>query len=168
MLLLISDMTLSRNDLNKLLNIYEQPGFRKEQYEIVWMPLVDDEPTEKDLSSFKRLQDQMPWYSPRDLTRINRSVISIVRETWYFHQESILVVLDKNGSTMNQNAMNLIRIWGWDAFPFTESMATTLWTQSKISWFELLVTDVICPEISEAVGKKISTLADKVLEYICI
>lgn len=167
MLLLITDLNISSYDLSILVKIYNERKFQESLYEIMWVPVVDEPTSEELLAQFKSLQAQMPWYSPQTLSLMNWVAIRIVKEKWHFRQESILVVLNQQGRVENRNAMNLIRLWGWDAFPFTESVGTTLWSKREISWFELLVTDLIFPKITEAVSIKIRFQVDMEYGYPC-
>ncbi|OWM71635.1 hypothetical protein CDL15_Pgr005822 [Punica granatum] len=151
-LLLITDLKLSSDDHSTLINIYNEPKFKGSQYEILWVPVVHEPVAEEVPSQFKTLQAKMPWYSALSPNLINKIAIRIIKEKWHFRQESIVVVLDQQGLVVNPNAMYLIHLWGWDAFPFTESMGKTLWRD--INWFELLVTDLFFPKISEAIKAK--------------
>ncbi|OWM71638.1 hypothetical protein CDL15_Pgr005825 [Punica granatum] len=150
-LLLITDLKLSSHDISTLVKIYNERKFQESRYEILWVPVVDEPVAEEVLSQFKTLQAQMPWYSALSPNLINKIAIRIIKEKWHFRQESIVVVMDQQGRVENPNAMNLIRLWGWDAFPFTESVGLTLWSRRDVNWFELLVTDFIFPKISEAI-----------------
>jgi len=94
----------------------------------------------------------MPWYSVRYPTLINKVAIKIIKEKWHYRQETIVTVLGPQGRVSNKNAMSMIRLWGWDAFPFTESVGANLWSKPGISWFELLLTDMVIPKINEAVS----------------
>ena len=149
-LLLISDLKLSTVDLQGLVSIYNESKFHEKGYEIIWIPIVDGE-IEDMLNQFESLQSQIPWYSPHHPTLINKVAVKIIKEKWHFRQETIVVVLDPQGKVECQNAMGMIRIWGFNAFPFTDSVVKTLWSRHDISWFELLVNDSIYPKITESI-----------------
>lgn len=151
MLLLISDLKLTSHDLSILIKIYNERKFHEERYEIVWVPIIEQE-GEDVIKQFQNLQLQMPWYSVHSHTLINRVAIRIIKEKWHFRQDTMVTVLDPQGKVSNQNAMSMIRVWGWDAFPFTGAVAADIWKRPGISWFELLVTDFIFPKIQEAVS----------------
>ncbi|KAK4754690.1 hypothetical protein SAY87_002794 [Trapa incisa] len=150
-LLLITDLKLTSPDLSILVKIYSESKFIESGYEIVWIPVVEEAVGEEVLGQFKALQALMPWYSVEAPTLVNSVAVKIIKDKWHFRQETIVVVLDQQGRVENPNAMNLIRVWGWDAFPFTESVGTTLWSKREITWFELLVTDLVFPNITEAI-----------------
>lgn len=150
-MLLISDLKLTSHDLSILIKIYSERKFHEECYEIVWVPIIE-QGGEDVINQFKNLQSQMPWYSVRYPTLINKVAIKIIKEKWHFRQETIVTVSDPQGRVSNKNAMSLIRLWGWDAFPFTDSVGASLWSKPGINWFELLVTDMVIPKINEDVS----------------
>ncbi|KAK3414904.1 hypothetical protein EUGRSUZ_H00206 [Eucalyptus grandis] len=148
-LLLISDLKLSSHDLSILVKIYNEPKFH-ENHEILWIPVVDQD--SEDLPNvFENLQSQMPWCSTHYPTLINKVAIRSIKEKWHFRNEPIVVVLDPQGKVESQNAMSMIRMWGFNAFPFTDGVVVTLWRRRDISWFELLVNDSIAPNVQEAI-----------------
>ncbi|KAI6683709.1 hypothetical protein NL676_029622 [Syzygium grande] len=149
-LLLISDLKLTSHDLSILTKIYNERKFCEERYEIVWVPIIEQE-GEDVIKQFQNLQLQMPWYSVHSPTLVNKVAIRIIKEKWHFRQDTMVTVLDPQGKVSNQNAMSMIRVWGWDAFPFTGAVAADIWNRPGISWFELLVTDFIFPKIQEAI-----------------
>ncbi|KAK4765775.1 hypothetical protein SAY86_026865 [Trapa natans] len=155
-LLLISDLKLSSYDLSIMVNIYNRPKFQESRYEIVWVPIVvDQKETDIDTTTtkqqFEDLQTQMPWYSARYPSLINKVAVKIVREKWHFQQETIVVALDPQGKVECHNAVHMIRMWGLEAFPFTDSVVMTIWKRRDISWFELLLNDSMIPNIQEAI-----------------
>ncbi|KAF8029589.1 hypothetical protein BT93_E2110 [Corymbia citriodora subsp. variegata] len=152
-LLLISNLKLTSHDLSILINIYSERKFHEERFEIMWVPIIEQE-GEDVTNQFKNLQSQMPWYSVHYPTLINKVAIKIIKEKWHFRQETIATVLDPQGRVSNKNAMGMIRLWGWDAFPFTESVGASLWSKPGISWFELLLTEMVIPKINEAIKSK--------------
>lgn len=155
MLLLISDLKLTSYDLSIVVNVYNEPKFRESRYEIVWAPIVEQE-SEDMVKQFENLQSQMPWCSVHSPNLVNKVAIKIIKEKWHFRQETIVVVLDPQGKVECHNAMHMIRMWGFQAFPFTNSVVTTIWKRRNISWFELLVIDSVIPKIQEAVGVQLS------------
>ncbi|XP_010069159.2 protein SIEVE ELEMENT OCCLUSION B [Eucalyptus grandis] len=61
-LLLISDLKLTSHDLSILAKIYNERKFHEERYEIVWVPIIEQD-GEEVIKQFQNLQLQMPWYS---------------------------------------------------------------------------------------------------------
>ncbi|KDP46378.1 hypothetical protein JCGZ_10218 [Jatropha curcas] len=147
-LLLISDLDISEDDIFMLTNIQESRDLRKEQqeghqYEIVWLPIIDWKDDMQD--RFKKLQDGMTWYSICHPSLIDRGVIRFVREEWHFEKKPILVVLDPKGKVASFNAIHMMWIWGDLAFPFTTSREEELW--SKESWGLKLLVNGLDPAV---------------------
>ncbi|XP_028795892.1 protein SIEVE ELEMENT OCCLUSION B-like [Neltuma alba] len=158
-LLLISDLDLSQEEIIILDNLYKDARARVEtQYEMVWIPVVD-RATWNDLArqKFEHLQALMPWYSVRDPLIIESYVIRYIREVWNFIKRAILVALDPNGRLCSPNALHMYWIWGNLAFPFTREKEESLW-KSEVWSLELLV-DGIDPTVLEWIAES---------KYICL
>ncbi|XP_061366082.1 protein SIEVE ELEMENT OCCLUSION B-like [Gastrolobium bilobum] len=167
-LLLISDLDLSQEELMILDNLYKDSRSRGEMhYEMVWMPVVD-KATWNDMNKhkFEYLQSMMAWYSVRDPFIIEPSVIKYIREVWNFSKRAIVVALDPQGRLSSPNALHMIWIWGNLAFPFTREKEESLWKQ-EIWSLELLV-DGIDPTVLEWIteGKFICLYGGEDLEWI--
>ncbi|GAB4845685.1 hypothetical protein Ancab_039088 [Ancistrocladus abbreviatus] len=140
-ILLISDMTISQNELSMLVQIYNATKIH--QYEIVWMPIIDRSITWTDTlqTQFERLQSPMQWYSVYRPTQIDSAVTRFTREIWNFSGRPILVVLDPQGRVLSPNAAHMVWIWGSAAFPFTSLQEEALWKLE--TWkLELLVDSI--------------------------
>ncbi|KAJ6430369.1 hypothetical protein OIU84_021717 [Salix udensis] len=146
-LLLISDLELSHDELTQLKQIYsearEQPGRAESQYEIVWLPVVDrstpwDETKRK---QFETLQPMMPWYSVHHPSLLDVAVIRYIKEMWHFNKKALIVVLDPQGKVVNPNAIHMVWIWRSLAFPFTSSREEALWNEE--TWKMKLLVDSI-------------------------
>ena len=99
MLLLISDLDLSQEEILVLDNLYKDARARGDtQYEMVWIPIVD-KATWNDMSKqkFEYLQSLMAWYSVYDPFIIEPSAIKYIKEVWNFSKTAILVALDPQG-----------------------------------------------------------------------
>ncbi|GAB2257778.1 hypothetical protein Droror1_Dr00013938 [Drosera rotundifolia] len=140
-LLLISDLNISQEELSMLEQIYNDTKIH--QYEIVWLPIIDRSIQWNDTlqSQFERLQGPMQWYSIYHPTKINTAVIKFVRDVWNFRSKPILVVLDPQGKVVSPNATHMMWIWGSTAFPFTSSREEALWREE--SWKLELLVDAI-------------------------
>ncbi|XP_010248720.1 PREDICTED: protein SIEVE ELEMENT OCCLUSION B-like [Nelumbo nucifera] len=134
-LLLISDLDISRDELSILEQVYmesrQQPTRPESQFEVVWIPVVDrslpwDQYKQTD---FERLQTSMPWYSVHHPSLIDPAVIRYIKEIWNFGKKPILVVLDPQGKVVCQNAIHMLWIWGSMAFPFTSNKEESLWKE---------------------------------------
>lgn len=146
-LLLISGLDILPDELSILEQIYNEsrvhPTRMENQYEIVWIPIVDRsvEWTDTMQKQFENLQSTMPWYTVYHPSLIDRSVMRFVREKWHFRNKPILVVLDPQGRVVSPNALHMMWIWGSSAFPFTSLKEEALWKGE--TWrLELLVNGI--------------------------
>ncbi|KAK7302171.1 hypothetical protein RJT34_13052 [Clitoria ternatea] len=167
-LLLISDLDLSQEEILVLDNLYKDARLRGEtHYEMVWIPVVEKATwNEVNQQKFEYLQSLMAWYSVRDPFIIEPSVIKYIKEVWNFTKKAIIVALDPQGRLSSPNALHMIWIWGNLAFPFTREKEESLWKQ-EIWSLELLV-DGIDPTVLEwmAEGKLICLYGGEDLEWI--
>lgn len=153
MLLLISGLNISHDELSILEQIYNESRIHatrmESQYEVVWIPIVDrpvqwtsNDPVQK---QFESLQSTMPWYTVHHPSLIDRVVIRYIKEVWHFRNRPILVVLDPQGRVVCPNAIHMMWIWGSTAFPFTSSREEALWSDE--TWRLELLVDGIDPTI---------------------
>ncbi|KAF7847643.1 hypothetical protein BT93_L2764 [Corymbia citriodora subsp. variegata] len=147
-LLLISGLDVSQDELSVLEQIHSESKLHAtrhdiQQYEMVWIPIVDPsvqwtDPMQK---KFEALQSTMPWYSVYHPRLIHKVVIRFIKEKWHFRNQPILVVLDPQGKVLCPNALHMMWIWGGNAFPFTTLREEALWKEE--TWrLELLVDGI--------------------------
>ncbi|KAJ9683316.1 hypothetical protein PVL29_019065 [Vitis rotundifolia] len=150
-LLLISDLNISQDELSILEQIYNESRVHatrmESQYEVVWIPIVDHslewaDPVQR---QFENLQATMPWFSVHSPTLIDKAVIRFIEEVWHFRNKPILVVLDPQGKVVSPNAIHMMWIWGSNAFPFTSLREEALWKEE--TWKLELLVDGIDPTI---------------------
>lgn len=143
-LLLISDLDISHEEVMVLDNLFKESQQRQEiRYEIVWIPIIDQsiEQQGKNKHTFKEVQMMMPWFSVHEPSIIERSVIRFIKEKWNFTKKTILVALDPQGKVSSTNALHMLWIWGNQAFPFTSEREEALWKTE--SWrLELLIDGI--------------------------
>ncbi|CAL1358233.1 unnamed protein product [Linum trigynum] len=150
-LLLISDLNISNDELAILEQIYNESRLHAtrldSQYEVVWIPLVDPsiQWTDAMQTKFDSLQSTMPWYTVHHPSLIRKAVVRFVREQWHFRNKPILVVLDPQGKVVSPNAIHMMWIWGSNAFPFTSRREEDLWNTE--AWKLELLVDGIDPMI---------------------
>ncbi|KAJ0469703.1 putative sieve element occlusion [Helianthus annuus] len=144
-LLLISGLDMSRDELSILEQIYSESrvqGSRIDSlYDVVWVPIVDPyvEYTEAMHMQFEEMRNNMPWYSVYHPSNIDRAVKKSIGDRWHFRSRPILVVLDPQGRELSPNALHMMWIWGSTAFPFTTAREEALWREE--TWrLELLVS----------------------------
>ncbi|KAJ4729349.1 Protein SIEVE ELEMENT OCCLUSION B like [Melia azedarach] len=150
-LLLITDLDISHDELSILDQIYNESRLHakrlESQYEVVWIPIVDhfvhwDETMQQ---QFETLQSTMPWYTVYHPSLIDRAVIRYIKEVWQFKNKPILVVLDPQGRVVCPNAIHMMWIWGSNAFPFTSLREEALWKEE--TWRLELLVDGIDPTV---------------------
>lgn len=152
MLVLLSDLDVSHEELLVLSHIYMESRARPElQYEIVWLPIIERaavEWNEEREEKFKELQAMMPWYTLHHPSLLEPAVIKFVKERWNFTKKMMLVALDpQQGKVACQNALHMAWIWGNMAYPFTLAKEDSLW--SIESWRVELIVDSIDPNVLE-------------------
>ncbi|KAF8016422.1 hypothetical protein BT93_H1819 [Corymbia citriodora subsp. variegata] len=150
-MLLISDLNLSNDDLATLTSIYNASTFKSENYEIMWVPIVEEhvEAMEK---QFLDMRSRMQWYTCTSM--VCKTAAQFIRDKWQFRQQTKVVVLNEKGNVVNTDAMTMIRLWGWKAYPFTESKGKDLWKTQGINWLELVVNKTIHPYIEQCFEMK--------------
>lgn len=144
-LLLISGLDMSRDELSILEQIYSESRIQGSRvdalYEVVWMPIVDPSIEYNDAMhrQFEEMRNSMPWYSVYHPNNINTAVKKSIGDRWHFRSKPILVVLDPQGRELSPNAIHMMWIWGSAAFPFTTAREEALWREE--TWkLELLVS----------------------------
>ncbi|KAL2932638.1 Protein SIEVE ELEMENT OCCLUSION B [Bienertia sinuspersici] len=159
-LLLISDLEISQEELTILVHIYRESRMRPEyQYEIVWIPIVDKSApwTDEQQHKFEQLQSAMPWYTLNHPKIMEPAAIKYIKEVWKFAKRMILVVLDPQGKVACPNALHMFFIWGNVAYPFTTMKEEALWRDE--TWSLELFLDDIEPNLQEWISKG---------KYICV
>ncbi|XP_059436095.1 protein SIEVE ELEMENT OCCLUSION B-like [Corylus avellana] len=115
-LLFISSLEISNDDISILMPIYD--GIRKigDQYKIVWIPIVEQW-TDDLRKKFEILRSKMPWYIVQYFSPIVG--IKFIKEEWHFEKnKSLVVVMNPQGDVKNKNALDIIRQHGMTFFPF--------------------------------------------------
>lgn len=93
----------------KLIDIYNSLREEKEKFEIVMIPLDDDEP------EFIQQFENLPWFSLPIKDRLCTKLVQ------YFELESLptVVVIGPDGKTLQANVAEAIEEHGKNAYPFT-------------------------------------------------
>ncbi|KAK3014847.1 hypothetical protein RJ639_008774 [Escallonia herrerae] len=168
-LLLISDLDLSPEELIILPNIYQEARQRTDtHYEVVWIPVVERSMpwNEGTKQKFQHLQSLMPWYTVHDPLAIEPAVTKYIKEGWHFQKKMLLVVLDPQGKVACRNAFHMIWIWRNLAHPFTTAKEEALWKEE--TWTLELLVDGIDPNILDWIsqGKFICLYGGEDIEWI--
>ena len=149
MLLLISDLDVSHDEITILSLIYDMmvrhdPQFqvhtKDASYEIVWLPMVDRLKVWR-TDKFSGLSALMPWYYVDNPQKIDRPVVKYIREKLNFEKKMITVSLDPMGKITSTNSTHMIWIWQNVAFPFSRDREEALWNTE--SWTLKLLADGI-------------------------
>ncbi|MBA0762182.1 hypothetical protein Gotri_024724 [Gossypium trilobum] len=127
-LLLISDLSISQEEIRVLEDVYKERVSSGLNYEIIWLPIVD-RTTWSDYyrEKFSTLQSIMSWYTVSQHVAIEPAVIKYIREEWGFVKKPIAVTLNPQGKVLCPNALNMMWIWGNSAFPFSSEKEESFW-----------------------------------------
>ncbi|KVH88937.1 hypothetical protein Ccrd_024684 [Cynara cardunculus var. scolymus] len=160
-LLLISDLDISPDEILLLDQMYKEVGVGPDQFEVVWLPVVPNHKslpwTEVNQKKFEVLQNMMPWFSVFHPSLLDPAAIKYIKEVWHFNHKPLLVVMDPHGNIVNPNAMYMIWIWGIVAFPFTRLREESLWRDED--WRIELLVDSIEPMILDWFTKTARSVA---------
>ncbi|KAI3442031.1 uncharacterized protein J3R85_001612 [Psidium guajava] len=143
-MLLISDLDLSDEDLETLTSIYNNCTVQSSGYKIMWVPIVEEQ-NEAMQQKFLDKRSKMRWYTSNSM--VGKPAAKFIQKKWQFRQQTKVVVLNQQGRVVNMDAMAMIRLWGREAFPFTESKGQELWNSQGINWFELVVNNTLFPYV---------------------
>jgi hypothetical protein len=147
-LLFISDLDISHEEIAILSHYYESSRRTEAQYEVVWLPILDRLTPWQE--KFKTLQSMMPWYTVLDPSIMEPAVVKYIKDAWHFAKKSILVSLDPQGRVVSQNALHMLWIWGNLAFPFTSEKEESLWKSE--TWTPGLLVGDIDPAVLDSVS----------------
>ncbi|RZB73235.1 protein SIEVE ELEMENT OCCLUSION C-like [Glycine soja] len=139
----------------------------RESYKIVWIPLPSSDTwTEAEERSFNFMSDSLPWNAVRKPRLLSSAVVKYIREQWNYKDEPIMVALDSKGKVTNYNALDMINIWGAQAYPFSASKEEELWQDQNLTMQLLL--DGINPLLAYWVeqGKNICLYGSENLVWI--
>ncbi|XP_061371224.1 protein SIEVE ELEMENT OCCLUSION B-like [Gastrolobium bilobum] len=151
------DITVEEISLFKPIHDATKSG---NEYKIVWVPIVE-EWNDQLRKKFEFLKSKMPWFVLQHFAPIKG--IEFIKEEWQFKKKPMFVVMSPQGKILHPNAFHMIQVWGLNAFPFTQSIETTLTQQA--SWIESLVIN-INPQITTWEQKYIFFYGGKDKEWI--
>ncbi|KAI6693396.1 hypothetical protein NL676_021106 [Syzygium grande] len=146
-MLLISDLNLSDEDREILSGIYSESTFQSSNYKIMWVPIVEEH-NEAMQKKFLDKRSEMRWYTSNSM--VSKPAAKFIRKKWQFRQQTKVVVLNQQGKVVNMDAMAMIRLWGREAFPLTESKGQELWSRKGINWFKLVVNNMVFPDVEQS------------------
>ncbi|GMY39493.1 protein SIEVE ELEMENT OCCLUSION B-like [Fagus crenata] len=131
-LLLISDLNISDEDIALLKIIYNELK-KEERHKIVWIPFLEER-TDSQEKEYKSLQSkivecQIPWYihnSTMAHCKLSEESCRFIREQWHYKDKPSIVVLNSQAQVKCQNAIHMIRAYGFGAYPFTNAVEENL------------------------------------------
>ncbi|XP_060671402.1 protein SIEVE ELEMENT OCCLUSION B [Ziziphus jujuba] len=138
-LLLISSTDISERDIAILKKIYNELHEKFNTYNIVWIP-IEEQWTPERRNVFVEKRDQMPWHVVQFVSPI--AGIKFIKEEWKYNGQPLLVLMNSQGKVENPNAIHTIRLWGMQAFPFTEA-AEKINKQKIKNWLSLVTKNNI-------------------------
>ncbi|XP_061371226.1 protein SIEVE ELEMENT OCCLUSION B-like [Gastrolobium bilobum] len=148
-LLFISSLDSNIRDEILLLNsiydrLQENPkqdrkGYMKEDFKILWIPIVDDKWNDSLKKKFMELKEGMKWYV-LEYFYDELPGIGIIKEKLKYNSEPIVSVINSKGDIINEDALEIIFQWGIEAFPFRKIDGYDL--TKKWSWFWNLMNKV--------------------------
>ncbi|KAK3420197.1 hypothetical protein EUGRSUZ_G01004 [Eucalyptus grandis] len=128
----------------KLLEVYEKLKAREESFEIVQIPLDDDE------ASFNQSSGSMPWLS---LPFKDKKCEKLVR---YFKLSTLptLVIIGQDGKTVHPNVAETVEEHGITAYPFTpEKFAELAEIEKKREESQTLESILVSGDLDFVIGK---------------
>ncbi|KAF4404918.1 hypothetical protein G4B88_006304 [Cannabis sativa] len=123
---------------------WHNPSRISSNFEVVWVPInldTNNSWSEENMELFKRLRDQMEWYSVEDPSKLDLMVVKFIIGHLNFLENPLLVVLDTQGKIVHNNGIYMMCTWGSLAYPFTTHIEESLW--EEMSWsIDLLVDNM--------------------------
>ena len=116
----------------------EVKGFKKDEFKILWIPIVDIWTDEHKLL-FTTLKSCIKWYAVEYFSRLPG--IRLIREDLKYAKMPIIPVVNPRGIVINDDAMDIIFEWGIDAFPFRKYDGEQLSQKWKWLWDEIKKTN---------------------------
>ncbi|XP_010682346.2 protein SIEVE ELEMENT OCCLUSION C isoform X1 [Beta vulgaris subsp. vulgaris] len=117
-------------------------------YDILWIPISNSKNwSNNEVTLFNLFSNSLPWYSIRQPWSLSSTTINYAKKEWKFNGNPIMVVLDPTGTVTNINAVDMVRIWGTEAYPFSASREEELWKKQR--WNLRLLLDSIDPLLTK-------------------
>ncbi|XP_074267780.1 protein SIEVE ELEMENT OCCLUSION B-like [Silene latifolia] len=145
-LLLISGLDIAPEDIKNLKHITINPN----SDEIVWIPIVNPNPSIEIITQLETLQNSMPWYSVHQPSKtITEDAINYFTKQWNFISTPILILLSPFGEVLNKTAIHMVRIWQNLSFDKLTSYKSELQRWRRETWNLKLLLNHIDPLIQK-------------------
>ncbi|TKY50031.1 SIEVE ELEMENT OCCLUSION B protein [Spatholobus suberectus] len=124
----------------------ELEGYRKEDFRILWIPIVGvwDEEQKKKLENVTKVG----WYVVKEFNF--QTGIDLIKEVFNYKGNPIIMLISPEGKVENPDAKQIISTWGIDGFPFRTSDHTRLTQQWNWFWTEMIT---LSPTIRELIKR---------------
>ncbi|XP_042970398.1 protein SIEVE ELEMENT OCCLUSION B-like [Carya illinoinensis] len=123
-LLFISGLDISIDDISILNPIYDEI-VKKDEYKILWIPIVDRWTVDLK-NKFEKLRLMMKWYTVKYFSPIVG--IKFISKDWKYQKRSMQVLqINSQGSVEYLNLVHRIQLWGGKAFPFNKPISIDNW-----------------------------------------
>lgn len=123
-LLFISGLDISIDDISILNPIYDEIE-KKDEYKILWIPIVDRWTVDLK-NKFEKLRLMMKWYTVKYFSPIVG--IKFISKDWKYQKRSMQVLqINSQGSVEYLNLVHRIQLWGGKAFPFNKPISIDNW-----------------------------------------
>ncbi|XP_057433305.1 protein SIEVE ELEMENT OCCLUSION B-like isoform X2 [Lotus japonicus] len=112
----------------------ELDGYRKEDFKILWIPIVDawDDDKRKILENANKVE----WYVVKEFNF--PTGMRLIKEVLNYKDNPIIMLISPEGKVENPDAKQIISTWGMDGFPFRTSDHTRLTQQWNWFWNEMI------------------------------
>ncbi|TKY50034.1 SIEVE ELEMENT OCCLUSION B protein [Spatholobus suberectus] len=114
----------------------EVEGYRKEDFKILWIPIVDEwnEKHRKTLETNLQ-RTKIGWYVVKEFNF--ETGIKLIREVFNYKEKPVIPLISPEGKVENIDTKQIISVWGIDGFPFRNSDHTRLTQQWNWFWSEM-------------------------------
>ncbi|XP_027933284.1 protein SIEVE ELEMENT OCCLUSION B-like isoform X2 [Vigna unguiculata] len=111
----------------------EVEGYRKEDFSILWIPIVRvwDEEQRKKVENIC----EVGWYVVKEFNF--QTGIDLIKEVFKYKGNPIILLISPQGKVENPDAKQIISTWGIEGFPFRTSDHTRLTQQWNWFWTEM-------------------------------
>ncbi|KAK7243170.1 hypothetical protein RIF29_37958 [Crotalaria pallida] len=114
----------------------ELNGYQKEDFKILWIPIVDNwDDHNKNVFKHHLEHGGIKWYVVEYFAPLPG--IRLIKEDLKYANKPILPVIDPQGKVINDDAMHIVFEWGIDAFPFGKEDGDRITQKWKWFWDEL-------------------------------
>ncbi|CAJ1965066.1 unnamed protein product [Sphenostylis stenocarpa] len=143
-LLFISGLEHNDEEIHLLKTIYEKlkekprevEGYKKEDFRILWIPIVDEWTEDRRKTLETKLQrTKFGWYVVKHFSF--ETGIKLIKEVFNYSEKPVIPLISPEGKVENIDTKQIISMWSIDGFPFRTSDHTRLTQQWNWFWSEM-------------------------------